>query len=165
MAEPCEFCGEEIHELARTRNHVWISCRRCQRSWREDLDAATAAAAEYGAGACCSTHVGHVSESSEKMGCLRERPDGVPVVAIRIRYIRRIWRTGMPADHSGFFPQGETVRRGWSGTVVDHIVEPSGNGGSSDHHGFRASPRKGQGETGASPARRGVASRLRSPDW
>jgi signal transduction histidine kinase/ActR/RegA family two-component response regulator len=48
MSGPCEFCGEEIHELARSRNHVWISCRHCQRSWREDLDAATAAAAEYG---------------------------------------------------------------------------------------------------------------------
>jgi signal transduction histidine kinase/ActR/RegA family two-component response regulator len=46
MSEPCEFCGEQIHELARTRNHVWISCRHCQRSWREDLDPATSAAAE-----------------------------------------------------------------------------------------------------------------------
>ena len=43
MSRSCEFCGGEIHELARTGNHVWVGCRRCQRSWRDDLDAASAA--------------------------------------------------------------------------------------------------------------------------
>jgi signal transduction histidine kinase/ActR/RegA family two-component response regulator len=45
MSLSCEFCGGEIHELARTRNHVWISCHRCQRSWREDLAATSLASA------------------------------------------------------------------------------------------------------------------------
>jgi len=44
MSRSCEFCGGEIQEFARTRNHVWIGCRHCLRSWREDLDAASAAA-------------------------------------------------------------------------------------------------------------------------
>jgi len=44
MSRSCEFCGGEIQEFARTRNHVWIGCRHCLRSWREDLDAACAAA-------------------------------------------------------------------------------------------------------------------------
>jgi signal transduction histidine kinase/ActR/RegA family two-component response regulator len=46
MSRSCEFCGHEVFELARTRKHVWISCRHCQRSWREDLDAASLASAE-----------------------------------------------------------------------------------------------------------------------
>jgi hypothetical protein len=41
MSRSCEFCGGEIQEFARTRNHVWIGCRHCQRTWREDLDAAS----------------------------------------------------------------------------------------------------------------------------
>jgi signal transduction histidine kinase/ActR/RegA family two-component response regulator len=41
MSLPCEFCGGKIHELARARNHVWVCCRHCQRSWREELDAAS----------------------------------------------------------------------------------------------------------------------------
>ena len=44
----CEFCRGEIQEYARSRNRVWIGCRRCLRSWREDLDAATAAPHEHG---------------------------------------------------------------------------------------------------------------------
>jgi signal transduction histidine kinase/ActR/RegA family two-component response regulator len=48
MSRSCEFCGGEIHELARTRNHVWISCHHCQRSWREDLDANSWASVEAG---------------------------------------------------------------------------------------------------------------------
>ena len=43
MSRLCEFCGGEIQELARTRNHVWIGCRHCQRTWREDLHALVAA--------------------------------------------------------------------------------------------------------------------------
>jgi signal transduction histidine kinase/CheY-like chemotaxis protein len=42
MSRSCEFCGGQIQEFARTRNHLWIGCRHCQRSWREDLDAASA---------------------------------------------------------------------------------------------------------------------------
>jgi len=41
MSQTCEFCGGEIQQLARTRNHLWIACRRCRRSWREDLDSAS----------------------------------------------------------------------------------------------------------------------------
>jgi signal transduction histidine kinase/ActR/RegA family two-component response regulator len=40
MSRSCEFCGgDSIEEFARTRNHVWIGCRQCQRSWREVFDA------------------------------------------------------------------------------------------------------------------------------
>jgi signal transduction histidine kinase len=42
MSRSCEFCGGQIQEFARTRNHVWIGCHHCQRSWREDLDAPSA---------------------------------------------------------------------------------------------------------------------------
>ena len=42
MSRSCEFCGSEIQEFARSRNYAWIGCRHCQRSWREDLDAASA---------------------------------------------------------------------------------------------------------------------------
>ena len=48
MSRSCEFCGGEIHELARTGNHVWVGCRRCQRSWRDDLDTASVANAGSG---------------------------------------------------------------------------------------------------------------------
>jgi signal transduction histidine kinase/CheY-like chemotaxis protein len=48
MSRSCEFCGGEIQEFARTRNHVWVGCRHCQRSWREDLDAASAGADQSG---------------------------------------------------------------------------------------------------------------------
>jgi signal transduction histidine kinase/CheY-like chemotaxis protein len=40
MPRTCEFCGGELCELARTRNHVWIGCRHCLRSWRDDIGAA-----------------------------------------------------------------------------------------------------------------------------
>jgi signal transduction histidine kinase len=46
MSLPCEFCGGKIHELARARNHIWVCCRHCQRSWREDLDGASVTDAE-----------------------------------------------------------------------------------------------------------------------
>ena len=46
MSRSCEFCGGEIQEFARTRNQVWIGCRRCLRSWREDLDAVSAAVSQ-----------------------------------------------------------------------------------------------------------------------
>jgi len=39
MSRSCEFCGGELQELARTRNHVWVGCRHCQRSWQENIDA------------------------------------------------------------------------------------------------------------------------------
>lgn len=48
MSRSCEFCGGEVQEFARTRSHIWIGCRRCQRSWREDLDSASFAANESG---------------------------------------------------------------------------------------------------------------------
>ena len=48
MSRSCEFCGGAIYELARTRNHVWISCHRCQRGRREDIDATSLASAELG---------------------------------------------------------------------------------------------------------------------
>jgi signal transduction histidine kinase/CheY-like chemotaxis protein len=47
MSRSCEFCGGEIQEYARSRNRVWIGCRRCLRSWREDLDAAAAPPHEH----------------------------------------------------------------------------------------------------------------------
>ena len=37
MSGSCEFCGGELCEAALARNHVWSGCRRCLRSWREDL--------------------------------------------------------------------------------------------------------------------------------
>ncbi|PWT86369.1 MAG: hypothetical protein C5B57_01205 [Blastocatellia bacterium] len=48
MSRSCEFCGGEIRELAHTRNHVWIGCRYCLRSWREDVDATTRITSESG---------------------------------------------------------------------------------------------------------------------
>jgi signal transduction histidine kinase/CheY-like chemotaxis protein len=47
MSRSCEFCGGEIQEYARSRNRIWIGCRRCLRSWREDLDAAAAQPNEH----------------------------------------------------------------------------------------------------------------------
>ncbi|MEP7309933.1 MAG: DUF4118 domain-containing protein [Acidobacteriota bacterium] len=38
MSRSCEVCRGEMEEFARTRSHVWIGCRDCQRSWREVLD-------------------------------------------------------------------------------------------------------------------------------
>src|SRR5678815_5457697 len=32
----CEFCRGRAEELARTRSQVWIGCRDCQRSWKDD---------------------------------------------------------------------------------------------------------------------------------
>ena len=46
MSRSCEFCGGELEEYARSRNRVWIGCRRCLRSWREDLNGARATAHE-----------------------------------------------------------------------------------------------------------------------
>jgi signal transduction histidine kinase/ActR/RegA family two-component response regulator len=61
MSQSCEFCGGEIEELARTRNHMWIGCRQCQRTWREDLGVASAGAS--GAGSPARTR-GTVLEST-----------------------------------------------------------------------------------------------------
>jgi len=36
----CEFCGGWAEELARTRNHLWFGCHDCQRSWKDDIQAA-----------------------------------------------------------------------------------------------------------------------------
>lgn len=42
----CEFCGGRAEELVRTRHHVWLGCRDCHRSWKDDARADTSASAQ-----------------------------------------------------------------------------------------------------------------------
>ncbi|MGE5245867.1 MAG: ATP-binding protein [Betaproteobacteria bacterium] len=47
---PCEFCGGRAEELARTRTHVWLGCRDCHRSWKDQARGAPAPAPPAAAG-------------------------------------------------------------------------------------------------------------------
>ena len=121
MSRSCEFCSGDIHELTRTRNHVWIGCRRCQRSWREELDAASVASGEPAHPMAAS-----VSFQESTFGPYVTAAAAV-AVAFAVRWaLRPLIGNAKPVlvIHACRYGRG-VVRRSWPGTGSDNCRRTS----------------------------------------
>jgi signal transduction histidine kinase/CheY-like chemotaxis protein len=109
----CEFCGGQTRELARTTKTVWLGCRRCDRSWKEDAQAVDAAVEISEAPAAASVRSKPWMDRLDGRGLL------IAVLAVAVAFSMRLALKPLMGDTSPFllFTPAVVIAAAYGGLV------------------------------------------------